>query len=89
MIEKLRIKELYEDFTTKVNLTDEQKRILDMLIRKESTIKISMEIGVSPRTITYEIRKIKDLYNNYLQMEVVKLLSLINWLLLFCQKDKL
>lgn len=78
MIEKLRVKGLYDDFTSKVKLTDEQKRILDMLINKETIVKISMEIGISQRTVNYEIKKIKELYNNYLQMEVVKLLSLIN-----------
>lgn len=78
MYEKLKIKALYEDFTTKVKLTEEQKRILDMLINKDSTLKISMEIGVSQRTVTYEIKKIKELYNNYIQMEVIKLLTLIN-----------
>lgn len=77
MIEKLKIKALYDDFINKVKLTDEQIRILDMMINKDSTVKISMEIGVSPRTVTYEIKKIKRLYEDYYKMEVIKLLSLI------------
>lgn len=78
MIEKLKIKALYNDFVSKVQLTDEQIRILNMMINRDSIVKISMEIGVSQRTINYEIRKIKQLYNNYLQMEITKMISLIN-----------
>lgn len=78
MIEKLKIKALYNDFVNKVNLTEEQKRILNMMINKDSIVKMSMEIGVSQRTISAETKKIKELYNNYLQMEITKMISLIN-----------
>ena len=60
------------------NLTDEQKRILNMMINKDSIVKMSMEIGVSQRTISAETKKIKELYSNYLQMEITKMISLIN-----------
>lgn len=78
MIEKLKIKALYNDFVNKVNLTDEQKRILNMMINKDSIVKMSMEIGVSQRTISAETKKIKELYSNYLQMEITKMISLIS-----------
>lgn len=78
MIEKLKVKALYDDFVSKVKLTDEQKRILDMMINKDTIVKMSMEIGVSTSTIDKEIRKIKDLYNKYLQIEIVKMISLID-----------
>jgi len=78
MIEKLKVKALYDDFVSKVYLTDEQKRILDMMINKDTIVKMSLEIGVSPRTINYEVKKIKELYKNYLQIEISKLVSLIN-----------
>lgn len=78
MIEKLKINVLYDDFVSKVKLTDEQKRILDMMINKDTIVKMSFEIGVSQRTINYEIKKIKELYNNYLQLEITKMISLIN-----------
>jgi DNA-binding CsgD family transcriptional regulator len=77
MIDKLRIKVLYDDFISKVKLTEEQKNILDMLINKDKIIKISMELGISERTVNYEIKRIKKMYNDYLQMETVKLLSLL------------
>ena len=78
MVEKLKVKAIYDDFISKVTLNDEQKRILDMLINRDTIVKMSLEIGVSQRTINYEIKKIKKLYENYLQMEISKMISLIN-----------
>lgn len=77
MIEKLKIKPIYDDFLSNVSLTEEQIKILNMLIKRYSTVKISMEIGASQRTIGYEIRKLKDLYNDYCewQLSKAKLLS--------------
>ena len=77
MIEKLKVKAIYNDFLTNVNLTDEQIKILDMLINKESIIKISMEIGVSQRTVSYEIKKLKQLYNDYYNLQISKILLLL------------
>lgn len=78
MIEKLKIKAIYDDFLNNVNLTDEQIHILDMLIKKETVVKISMEIGASQRTIGYEIRKIKDLYNDYCNLQISKTYLLLD-----------
>lgn len=78
MIEKLKIKAIYDDFVSKVSLNEEQKRILNMMLNRDKIVKMSLEIGVSERTIKYEIKKIKTLYNNYLQMEITKMISLIN-----------
>ena len=72
MVEKLKIKAIYNDFIDNVNLTEEQIKILDMLINKDSIVKISMEIGVSQRTVSYEVKKIKDLYKKYCELQVFK-----------------
>ena len=72
MIEKLRIKAIYDDFLSSVLLTDEQKKILDMLIKRESSVKIGMEIGVSQRTANYEIKKLKKLYESYCIVQISK-----------------
>lgn len=77
MIEKLKIKAVYEDFLKNVSLTDEQIKILDMLIQRESIIKISMEIGMSQRTVGYEIRKLKNLYADYYNLQLSKVLLLL------------
>ena len=77
MIEKLKVKEIYDDFINHVTLTDEQIRILNMMLKKESIVKISMEIGASQRTIGYEIRKIKDLFDKYYRMQLYKVMMLL------------
>lgn len=78
MIEKLRIKAIYDDFIKNVKLTDEQIKILNMLINKESILKISLEIGTSERTISYEIKKLKNLYKDYYNLQMSKALMLMD-----------
>jgi len=73
MVENLKVKVIYDDFVSKVKLTDEQIKILNMYINKDSRVKISMELGMCQRTVGYEIKKIKDLYNNYKDLELAKL----------------
>ena len=77
MLEKLKINAIYEDFIKNVHLTIEQKKILDMLINKDTIVKISMEIGVSQRTINYEIKKLKKLYEDYYNLQICKAMLLI------------
>ena len=77
MIEKLKIKSIYDDFIKNVLLTEEQIRILNMMINRDSIVKISMEIGVSERTIGYEIKKIKKLYQDYYNMQLYKAMMLM------------
>ena len=76
MVEKLKIRAIYDDFLSNVSLTDEQIKILNMLIKKEKIVKIAMEIGVSERTITYEIKKLKQLYNDYCNVQLSKAILL-------------
>lgn len=77
MVEKLRIKAIYDDFIANVKLTDEQIKIIDMMIAKETIVKISMEIGMSQRAVGYEIRKIKDMFNDYVFMQTWKAMLLL------------
>jgi DNA-binding NarL/FixJ family response regulator len=72
MVEKLKIKAIYDDFVRNVFLTEEQIKILNMLINGDSIVKISMEIGMSERTVSYEIRKLKDLYKGYYSLQITK-----------------
>lgn len=78
MVEKLRVKAIYDDFIKNVSLTEEQIRILDMLINKETIVKIAMEIGASQRTISYEIKKLKKLYNDYYNLQLTRALLLLS-----------
>lgn len=72
MIEKLKINAIYDDFLKSVRLTEEQIKILNMMINKDSIVKISMEIGISQRTVSYEVKKIKELFNKYQNMQLLK-----------------
>ena len=78
MIEKLKIKAIYDDFKRNVDLTEEQIKIINMLLKKEKIIKIAMDIGVSERTVNYEIKKIKKLFEQYYHLQLFKMLLLIN-----------
>lgn len=77
MVEKLRVKAIYDDFIANVKLTDEQIKIIDMLIAKETIVKISMEIGMSQRSVGYEIRKLKDMFNDYTLLQTWKAMLLL------------
>jgi predicted DNA-binding protein YlxM (UPF0122 family) len=72
MQEKLKIKEIYDDFLRNVSLTEEQIKILNMWLNKDSIVKISSEVCMSERSVGYEIRKIKDLYDNYYKVVMSK-----------------
>ena len=70
MIKELSNKYIYEDFIYKTKLTEDEQKVLDMLIKRWSIIKISQEICMSDRNVGRVIRDLKDKYNNYKQIEV-------------------
>lgn len=72
MIEKLKIKFIYDDFLKSTSLTDEQIKILNMYIKRETRYKISREIGTSERTIGNEIIKLKNIFKNYCDLQETK-----------------
>ena len=76
MVEKLRIKAIYDDFIHNVSLTEEQIKIINMLIKKDTIVKISMEIGMSVRTVNYEIRKLKNIFEDYCDLQLSKTILL-------------
>lgn len=77
MVDKLRINAIYNDFINTVTLTKEQKLILDMLLERESYIRIGDKIGVSERTVGYEVQKLKRLFNDYCNMQLSKIIVLL------------
>jgi len=77
MIRKLQIKVIYDDFLENVELTDEQIKLLNMYIKRETRTKISMELGMSERTVGNEIIKLKKLFNDYCDLQVSKAILLI------------
>lgn len=77
MVEKLKVKAIYDDFLKNISLTKEQIKILDMLINKETIVKIGIELGMSQRSVSYEIKKIKELYKDYYNLQLSKTLLLM------------
>ncbi len=73
MVKELSNKIIYEDFKSKVILTDDETKILDMLILKYSIVKISDECNMSERNVSRIIKEIKRKYGNYKTIELAKL----------------
>lgn len=73
MAKELSNKIIYDDFLSKVILTNDEKIILDMLIKKESIIKISQAISMSDRNVSRIIKDLKKKYEDYKQIEIAKL----------------
>lgn len=73
MIKELSNKIIYEDFKSKVILTEDEEKILQMLMKKYSIIKISQECCMSERNTSRIIKEIKEKYNNYKKLELAKL----------------
>lgn len=73
MIKELSNKIIYDDFTNKMLLTDDENNVLRMLILKYSIVKISQEINMSDRNVSRIIKNIKEKYDMYKKMEMAKL----------------
>ena len=68
---------IYDDFVSKTILTEDEKKILDMVLLKYSIVKISQEVCMSERNVSRIIREIKDKYAYYKQIEITKMAILI------------
>ena len=77
MAKELSNKIIYDDFVSKTILTEDEKKVLDMVLLKYSIVKISQEICMSERNVSRIIREIKDKYSNYKQIEITKMAILI------------
>ena len=73
MTKELSNRVIYNDFLSKVILTDDEKIVLDMLIKKESIIKISQKINMSDRNVSRIVKDLKRKYADYKQLEMAKL----------------
>lgn len=73
MVRELSNKIIYSDFVSKVILTNDEIKILDMLILKYSIIKISQEVSMSDRNVSRIIKDIKEKYYIYKKIEMAKL----------------
>ena len=64
---------IYNDFINKVKLSELEKDILDRYLRNESLVKISMDVSLSYSSVSRIISNLKVKYDNYKQLEIVKL----------------
>ena len=76
MKKELSIKQIYDDFTEKVILNDNEKEILIRYIKNESIIKIAEETSQSTSSVSRTIAQLKDKYKKYKELEIAKLLLL-------------
>lgn len=70
---ELAIKQIYEDFISKVMLDNDERQVLDMFLKNYSYIKIGDNIGMSDRNVGRVMRTVKQKYENYRKLEVSKL----------------
>lgn len=72
MLKELCNKVIYDDFIGKTILSDDEKNVLDMYLKRYSIVKISQEINMSERNVSRIIREVKDKYAKYKEMELAK-----------------
>lgn len=76
MKKELCIKQIYDDFTSKIILNDVEKEVLTRYIKGESIIKIATDTMQSTASVSRIIAILKEKYENYKQLELAKLLLL-------------
>lgn len=73
MKKELAIKQIFDDFTSKTFLNDNEKDVLVRYIKNDSIVKIAEDTLQSTATISRIIANIKEKYDNYKTLELVKL----------------
>lgn len=73
MIRELSCDLIYNEFLKKEHLTDIEKEVLDYLLKGYSIVKIAQISSMSERVVSRQIRKIKDKYKDYKEIELSKL----------------
>ena len=77
MKKALSLEMIYNDFITKVKLSDIERDILDKYLKSESLVKISMDVSLSYSSVSRTISTLKIKYENYKKMEIAKI-TLLN-----------
>ena len=76
MKKELANKQIYEDFINKTILTDNEQDVLLRYIKNDSIIKIAEDTKQSTASVSRIISNVKQKYENYKKLELVKLLLL-------------
>ena len=78
MKKDLAIKQIFDDFTDKIMLSDNEKDVLKRYIKNDSIVKIANDTTQGTATISRIIASIKEKYDNYKKLEIAKLKLLTN-----------
>ena len=78
MKKELSVKQIFDDFTSKTILNDDEKEVLIRYIKNESIVKMADEMKLGTTTISRIIAELKEKYNNYKKLELAKL-QLLKW----------
>ena len=73
MKKELCIKQIYDDFLSKVALSEMEKLVLDLYISNVSIVKMADITSQGTSTISRIIAEIKDKYNIYKKLEISRL----------------
>lgn len=73
MKKELCIKQIYDDFLSKITLTDIEKEVLDLYIKDTSIVSMADKLSVGTTTISRTIYSLKNKYSNYKKLEISKL----------------
>ena len=74
MKKELSAKPIFDDFKSKVILTDLEVEVLTRYIKGNSIVKIADEVKQSTSTISRTIANLKEKYINYKKLELAKLM---------------
>lgn len=73
MKKELAIKQIYDDFISKVILTEQEEEVLKLYIRNYSILRIADITAQGTTTVSRIIAELKEKYSNYKKLEIEKL----------------
>lgn len=78
MKKELCIKQIYDDFRSKVILTEQETEVLDLYIKDYSILRIADKTSQGTTTVSRIIAEVKEKYKKYKKLELEKLKILDN-----------
>lgn len=73
MKKELSIKQIYDDFVSKVILTEQEEEILKLYIKNYSILRMADITAQGTTTVSRIIAELKEKYSNYKKLEIEKL----------------
>ena len=73
MKKELSIKQIYDDFISKVILTEQEEEVLKLYIKNYSILRMADITAQGTTTVSRIIAELKEKYSNYKKLEIEKL----------------